>query len=202
MKISPFYLFEFKSLEACFFSQKGISMANIFETLDVIPTGQAKTVCVRLTMDVTGESARVINLEKGQKNTAIGSDTISYSGCISFIASMTYTDKRICLHTLERDAQTSKLITLNTFAETFRIRSDFYPLTDGIIRDKLKNFQGVGVGTATINIATQELANVVLFHDQPMDKADVGTITKFSDQYITVSCCFANGGVNTLTVIE
>ena len=200
MKIRPFYLLTFFTLDEPFYGSESLTICDVFDELNLTPLNEDQSKLVRVGISKDGDVAFV---RKAESKSHIGGMPVMHEDdIVSFIASMTYNKRLIIINTAKRDEYSSKLITTNTFAHNFRVRSDFYPIPLDIAESKLINFNGIGAGTATINIETQEVENVNLLELKPKVTNKYGVIMEADDETITVSCCFANGGVNTLCMVQ
>ena len=160
MIIKSFYYLHYKSINDDFFNVCASTIGDIFVKFNLTPLDITQKTYVRISINAQG---KIINIDKGDARVNLGGDFSRKGDVVSFNALLNYSTKHICLNTVERDCYTSRVISFNTFAENFRIRSDFYPLPKNLSKFNFKNFQGIGKGTATINRETQKIHDLKLY---------------------------------------
>lgn len=158
--------------------------------------GKEPTVVhARASYNDVGELVDIQSIPKST-DTIIGGNVayLDKSKLTCFDVEVTFNSMLLMINVLKRID--GKLIIKDTFAESFRLRDNYYPIIQDELRVKLNRYAGIGSGTAVIDIEKQAVTKISVKNGNTLAPNKSSVITKEGKGSVTVTCTFANGGVN------
>lgn len=140
------------------------------------------------------KDAALIDLHRIEAATIIGGNTRQAVNGISFDVEVHFNSSMLIINLLKRS--NSKVITLGTFAESFRVRNEYFPITNADLMKKLNRCAGVGSGVVTIDTATQQIVKLKVLNGNTLPPHQCGIVLDDKDSLVTLTCTFANAGAN------
>ncbi len=171
---------------------------SVVKDLNLTLTDDNQTAFARLRVDNDGVPTKIKPINDAP---IIGGNPTIDGKFTEFDIKVIYSTAFITFLTLERLEDGGYKIE-GTFAENFRIRADYLKITNDDIYKKLSKCHGIGGGHATINIATQEVMDIKVLSEDTYPHTKCGYIIAEDKDTITVSCTFANAGVNTVDLVS
>jgi hypothetical protein len=174
------------------------TQASVVKDLNLTLTDDSQTAFARLRVNKDGEPVKITPIDEAP---IIGGNVKVDKKFTEIDVKVIYSTSFITFITLDR-LEEGGYQTKGTFAEDFRIKADYFPIHNEKARNKLSKYHGIGGGHATINITTQEVVDIKVLSGDTYPAQSCGLIIAEDKDTITVSCTFANAGVNTVDLIK